>query len=112
MIFTRFALVNPWWKYKNSASQIDYFSYEKMVTKHKFLEIQISKGNPCDLLSLIIDTCWFGQDHAGFEFTVEILGYYFSIQFRDHRHWNHRQGRFMTEEEITAEYEEWKKENE
>lgn len=109
MIYFKFDLSNPWWRGKNDKPQVDYIEFEKKITKNKFVEMQISKMNPHELISLVADTCWFGQDHAGFEFTIEVYGFYFSVMLRDCRHWNYAEGRFMNEVEIQEEYEEYKR---
>jgi len=109
MIWLNFQISNPWWKGKNDKPMVDYVCVDKMVTKHKFVELQISKMNPHELFEFTLDTCWFGEDHAGFELTVEVYGFYFSLQFRDNRHWNYKENRWVTDAEAQAEYEEWQR---
>jgi hypothetical protein len=77
------------------------------------LELQITKwgrSSPSEFFAFELDTCWFGTDHAGPEFNIQIWNYYFGIKFYDHRHWNWEEGRFQTDEEAKAEEEEWKAE--
>lgn len=107
MFFFKFVISNPWWKGKNDKPAVDYICIDKMVSRHKFVELQISRMNPHELFEFTLDTCWFGEDHAGFEFTIEVYGFYFSLQFRDKRHWNYKENRWVTDAEAKAEYEEW-----
>jgi len=64
--------------------------YHKRLTQHKYLEIELQKFK-------IQDTCsWFHlnidwstkRDHAGFEISLDILGYSAIIKIYDHRHWD------------------------
>lgn len=77
------------------------------VTENKYLEVQLTHWDMSRLLSITLDTHVWGTDHAGPEFTIEVLGWYFSIKLYDRRHWNYDAGRFQTDAEAQAETAEW-----
>lgn len=107
MIWFRFNIRNPWHRSKD-ALQKDYVCKEWVVAKNKSIEIQATRwGSTDNLFEIEIDTCWFGEDHAGPEFSIQLGPYWFHIKLYDHRHWNHNEGRFMTDAEAKSEYEEW-----
>lgn len=103
MIWLNFQISNPFWKGRNDKPQVDYLSKDWTVSENKFIEVQISKWNPHTIFEITIDTCWFGEDHAGFEINLEIFGFYFAAMLRDKRHWNYDAGRFQTYEEAVVE---------
>lgn len=77
------------------------------VAGHKYLEIQLTHWATSRLFAITLNTHFWGTDHAGPEFTIEILGWYFGINLQDSRHWNYEAGRFQTEAEAKAEADEW-----
>ena len=92
MLSLNFAIYNPfrtkWFR------QIDYVSYEPSLTKNKALEIQITKWAAYRLFAISLDTCWYGTDHGGISFDMELFGYFFLIRIYDKRHWDHENWRW------------------
>lgn len=105
MIWFSFRIDNPWFKDKNKR-QIDYFCIEKMVTKHKFIETQLSRFPIGTIFDITIDTRWRGQSHAGPNIDITLFGFGFILAFRDNRHWNYDEGRWMTDYEMEHEFDE------
>lgn len=66
--------------------------------KHKFWELQLTKGPELLRIEFAFTT---QQDHAGTNIELGLLGYCVQFTFYDNRHWNNEQGRWMiyTEEE-------------
>lgn len=88
----------------------DRFDWDRtwQVSTNKSLELQVTHWSFDRLLSVHVDTHWWGSDHAGPEVSIELFGWYFAAKFYDHRHWNYEHGRFMTEAEHEAETNEWR----
>lgn len=66
------------------------------------------------LLAGFVYSAWTGEDHAGPRLHIELFGYMFAVKIYNINHWNWKAGRFYTEEEAQAEYEEdqqWRKDN-
>jgi hypothetical protein len=67
------------------------------ITENKTLETQLSHWEEWSWFN--IEAKWTRkQDHAGFQFNVEILGFYFHIWLCDNRHWDHENNAWYTEE--------------
>jgi hypothetical protein len=110
MIYFKFVISNPWHK-SNDNPQKDYIVKEWVVSKNKFVDLQLTKwSSMSDFVDINLDLRWFGQDHAGLSFDITLFGYFFNIALRDMRHWNWEEGRFMNEAEIQADIDEWKEE--
>jgi len=59
------------------------------LTTHKFFEAQLDRFRDSGFF-FDFQCCWRTKcDHAGFEFTIEIAGFYFGIKIYDNRHWNY-----------------------
>lgn len=111
MIFFKFVISNPWHK-SNDKPQKDYIVKEWIVSKNKFVDIQLTKWNSMsDVIDINLDLRWFGMDHAGPEFRISLFNFFFNIALRDMRHWNWDEGRFQTYEEAVAESEEWERDD-
>jgi hypothetical protein len=76
----------------NDKERVDYIEYSRNLTKNKHLEVQLSKLTPTNVFGISLDTIWYGQDHGGFNFNIELLGYYFEIHIYDIRHWDFENG--------------------
>lgn len=110
MIYFRFNIDWPWPR-TLAKNQTDYIEFDKLVTTNKALSIQLSKScNFYTIFGITIDTQMAGQDHAGLKFELELLSFFFIINFYDRRHWNWEDRRWQTDEEAQAEHEEWKRE--
>jgi hypothetical protein len=110
MIYFNFSINWPWPKSYGQQDQIDYIGIEKVVTKNKAFSMQLSKScNFHTVFGISLNTKWWGEDHGGIRFGIEIYRYFFDIGFYDMRHWNWDAKRWYTEEEAKAEYEEWQK---
>lgn len=89
MIYFNFNLRNPWWD--NRFENIYCASGETPI-KHKFWEFQLMKTENVFRIELDVTTrC----DHAGVNFELALLGYQFSINFYDSRHWHYEKGRWI-----------------
>jgi len=65
--------------------------YAKQLSEHKFLEIELDRFKIEDTGSwfkILIDLST-KRDHAGFQFSLDFLGFFGNIQIYDHRHWDH-----------------------
>jgi hypothetical protein len=61
-------------------------SFFKLPNKYWELQISLFENNP-DIFNFVLN--WSRKcDHAGFEFRVEILPFYFSFKIYDNRHWD------------------------
>lgn len=64
--------------------------FDRQLTRNKSLELQLSRFSLDDSRSLF-DLClrWtVRRHHAGPQFRLEILGFYFGSSIYDHRHWD------------------------
>lgn len=63
-----------------------HYKYWK-VTKNKTLEVQVERWEHWDWFSF--EMKWTRkQDHAGFKFIMQIIGFYMHVWFCDNRHWD------------------------
>ena len=71
----------------------DIFLFEKLLTKNKAIEIQISTF---DMVSYFDLNCSWGRsgDHAGFVLHFEVYGFMINLNIYDIRHWNYDADRF------------------
>lgn len=91
MISFSFDLKWPW--FKASERQVDYIEKTWSLTKHKSLEVQLSKAGK-SLIGGIFrwDThC----DHAGVMLELSLFRHFFIINFYDTRHWNYDENRYV-----------------
>jgi hypothetical protein len=58
--------------------------------KHKSLEMQLCSDSLRCLFGMALDTRWTGHDHGGLMLELELLGYGYSMQLYDNRHWDHK----------------------
>lgn len=71
----------------------DYFYKSWRVTKHKSLEIQLSKAG-----DTLVGTAFRWDthcDHAGVMFELNLLRHFFIINLYDNRHWNDEENRYV-----------------
>jgi hypothetical protein len=92
MINFSFNISWPWFKHMDPW-QVDYIEKTWKISKHKSLEIQLSKaGNT--LIGGSFD--WHTRrDHAGVMLELNLLRHFFIINFYDNRHWNDEKGRYV-----------------
>lgn len=102
MLRTSLTIINPSFKEKESKF-ISLQEYTKNISKNKAYEFQTSYYNRY-WFAATIDLQWYGEDHAGPELELCILGYTFRCKLYDKRHWNYDEGRWMTEEEQAFEF--------
>ena len=93
MITASINIRNPLWRDNMNDGFRNYLSAERMITKNKFLGVDITR-HWYYLLEFRLDTNWSGDDHAGIELYLGLFGYSISLYFRDRRHWNHDQNRW------------------
>ena len=92
MISFSFNISWPWFK-PMEPWQVDYIEKTWKLSKHKSLEIQLSKaGN-----SLIGGSFrWDAKcDHAGVMLDINLFRHFFVINFYDNRHWNYDENRYV-----------------
>lgn len=92
MINFSFYLNWPWFKESYEWAK-DYFYKSWRVTKHKTLEVQISRsGTTLVGGSFRWDTkC----DHAGVMFDITLFRRFMHVSFCDNRHWNYEKNRYV-----------------
>jgi hypothetical protein len=81
-----------WW---NRFANVKYW-IGKTPIKHKYWELQVIKNDNLIRLEFEVTT---QQDHAGLTLELGLLGYEIHFTFRDNRHWNQEEGRWMIEDE-------------
>jgi hypothetical protein len=64
------------------------FSKEKKISDNKSFEIEMFWFSD-ELFRFAIDIKFGGDDHAGPELELNILGLTFAMKIYDHRHWNY-----------------------
>jgi hypothetical protein len=88
MISFSFNLSNPWSKrWKNVWNR----AYNTPF-KHKFIELEVLKDTSILSFSFRLTT---RQSHGGLYFDLGILGYSFSFNFYDNRHWSYEFDRYV-----------------
>lgn len=65
-----------------------------VITKNKTLDLCLD-FYPSTLFNLNLDARWWGQDHAGPELCIGVLGLGFSIGLHDRRHWNYENNSWL-----------------
>lgn len=93
MIYFNFTVQNPWHNEKKRPWK-DLFQGEWSVSKNKTFELMLDYYT-YDLCELGFDTRWRGQDHAGPQFELRILGLGMRVAIRDNRHWNYDEDRWV-----------------
>lgn len=92
MISFNFNLSNPWSKrWKNVWCR----AYELPI-KNKFIELEVIKDTSIVCFTFRLNT---RTDHGGFYIDLGLLGYSFSFNFYDSRHWNVEAGRYYIYDE-------------
>lgn len=84
MINFSFRIANP---FKHTSFQ-SIWQQDISITKNKTLELGFYRY-AWDLFELSIDLRWWGHDHAGPSFEINIFGYAFRLGVCDTRHWDH-----------------------
>lgn len=64
-----------------------YWSRSGKIINHKYWELESYYHNYF-WFEFTFDLQFTGKDHAGIDFVIGILGYYFCFNLYDHRHWN------------------------
>ena len=82
MIYFSFRLSNP---FSNRKFTTVYETSGKTWVPHKFWELTICKNN--FIIGFTFDFT-MRQDHAGFGFDFDFLGWNIDFRFYDSRHWN------------------------
>jgi len=71
--------------------------YAKQLTEHKAIEIEglhYSIKDTCNYFDIRL--AWTTRtDHAGFRFHFDLLGFTFSFEIYDIRHWDYDNGRYV-----------------
>lgn len=104
MLSFSFYLSWPWFK-PIEGWQKDYFCKTWKLSKHKSLEIQLSKAGK----TLIgFDLRWDSRcDHAGLMLDLSLFRHFFIINFYDNRHWNHEKDRYVNYDDPVEVEEYW-----
>jgi hypothetical protein len=88
MIAFSFDLINPWSKrWKNVWSKTYNTPFE-----HKFLELEVLKDTSILSFSFRLTT---RQSHGGLFMELGVLGYSFTFNFYDNRHWSYEYNRYF-----------------
>ena len=95
MIYFSFALTWPF-KYDTEFYE-DYFFKTWKLTKHKYLELQATRGG--DELIGGSFRLSFNEDHAGLMIELSLFRRSIYFQIYDNRHWNYETGRYETYED-------------
>ena len=97
MISFNFNLTNPWSKRWQNMWCCSYAT----PFKNKFLELEVIKD-----ASIVSFMCRLTtrQSHSGLYFDLGILGYSFSFNFYDNRHWNYEANRYFKYDEENGEH--------
>lgn len=92
MINFSFNISWPWFK-PGGRRQTDYIEKTWKISKHKSLEVQLSKaGNSIIGASFSWD---MKCDHAGVMLDLSLFRHFFIINFYDNRHWNYDENRYV-----------------
>jgi len=83
MIRFKFGISNPF-KYKEFRN---IWSGHWAVTENRTLELQLYRY-AYEVVGCDLDLAWQGEDHAGPNFELNILGWNFKLSLSDNRHWN------------------------
>lgn len=97
MISFNFNLINPWSnRFKNLWNRVYTTPF-----KHKFIELEVMKDTTivCFMFRLAGRT-----SHGGLSMDLGLLGYSFSFNFYDNRHWNYQLGRYFMYNEENGEH--------
>lgn len=97
MIYFGFNISNPW---RNRFDNLWCRSYDTPF-KHKFLELELLEDSRIASFSFRLAT---RQDHSGLSMELGLLGYSFSFNFYDNRHWNNEAGRYYIYDEENGEH--------
>ena len=105
MIHFIFRIQNPWFRHCEDFKSQDYLWHDRKLTTNKNFEIQISRFEARNLVDIRLDLRWWGSDHQGPEFEIEVLGFFFNVKIYDSRHWNYDANRWETLEDRPTEEE-------
>lgn len=97
MINFYLGIQNPFWKQRMNSWFKNFFCLELAVSRNKTLEINLVRHFYW-LFSVTVDGRWKGEDHAGPELELNLLGFQLSINLRDNRHWDYDQDCWETYE--------------
>lgn len=96
MINFSFNISWPWFKPTEPWQvdyQVDYIEKAWKLSKHKSLEVQLSKAG-YTLIGVTFN--WDTHcDHAGVRFDLRLFRHFFIIHFYDSRHWNDEENRYV-----------------
>lgn len=71
--------------------------------ENKSISIDIKKNEPVNFFGIWFDLSFQGRSHAGFSIMIDVWKYYFNLEVYDRRHWNYKENRWCTPEEMAAE---------
>jgi len=102
MINFSFNINWPW--FKSFGDQTDYIEKTWSLSKHKSLEIQLSKAG--NTLIGVAFGCNMRCDHAGVMLDLSLFRHFLIINFYDNRHWNYDKNRYINYDD-PEEVKEW-----
>ena len=89
MFWFHLRLRNPFSK-RDDAYIHNYYNKVWRITKNKSIDIQIARwNNLTNLIDIQFNIEPSGHDHAGADFNVTLLHFYFMIHLYDRRHWDY-----------------------
>ena len=101
MINTYFGIKNPFWRYGDNNR---YRMFWQFIWQTKWKEFEINfHRHVWYCFEIGLNTIWFGEDHAGPEFTIGLFGYILQIQMSDKRHWDDEKGTWESWDYYTQE---------
>ena len=83
-----FAIKNPFESAR--IEQKNYIEYDRKITTNKAVEVQFSRWQAQSIFEFGLNTIWFGEDHGGIGFDIELFGYFFQAKIYDVRHWDYK----------------------
>jgi len=88
MISFNFSISNPWIKRFENLWCRGYST----PFKNKFIELEVTRDTTILTFNLRLST---RQSHGGLYIELGLLGYVFSFNFYDNRHWNYKADRYF-----------------
>mgnify|MGYP003345738153 FL=1 len=101
MINAYFGIKNPFWR-KGDNDRYRMFWQFTRDTKWKEFEINFHR-HVWYYFEISLNTMWYGEDHAGVEFTIGLFGYILQFTMSDKRHWDDEAGTWESWEYYTQE---------
>jgi hypothetical protein len=73
---------------KSKTKYKKYISFYKPISENKNVELEAFYSN-YEIFKFELNSHLIGRDHAGFDLSINILGFEVSFRFYDSRHWDY-----------------------